>query len=365
MEKQDAPRDWFSKPGDSLRGLMARRQVTPQDLAEKIQGGSETVRGLFAGTVAIDSRLADALSQAVGGSRDFWINRQAQYEVALERAVTRADSIEGEWWLRNAPLPGSTLPGRLSEAKRRDEIQRRLVFYSVPTSQAWSARYGRFQSSARFRTSETFDAKPGANILWLRQGELECDLAATRPWSAVSLRDRLQVIRGLSRISQPARFLPKLKAIFAEAGVALIVVRAPTGCRASGASALVAPDKAMLLVSFRYRADDQFWFTIFHEIGHLLLHQGRTFVDEDGTPEDVSEQEANEFARSCIIPPSRMEEFNELSPRARAVTRFSVSIGIAPGLTVGQMQRRGVIKYSNLNSLKRYWSWADIAPAMS
>jgi len=128
---------------------------------------------------------------------------------------------------------------------------------------------------------------------------------------------------------------------------------------------MVAPDKAMLLVSFRYRADDQFWFTIFHEIGHLLLHQGRTFVDEDGTPEDLSEREADDFARTCIIPPTRQEEFDELQPRSGAVTRFSVSIGVAPGLTVGQMQRRGVIKYNSLNSLKRYWKWADIEPAVS
>ena len=70
------------------------------------------------------------------------------------------------------------------------------------------------------------------------------------------------------------RFLPKLQALCAEAGVALVFVRAPRGCRVSGASRLVTPEKAMILVSFRFRSDDQFWFTVFHEIGHLILHQG-------------------------------------------------------------------------------------------
>jgi hypothetical protein len=91
----------------------------------------------------------------------------------------------------------------------------------------------------------------------------------------------------------------------------------------------------MLLVSFRYRADDQFWFTVFHEIGHLLLHQAQTFVDDSNTPEDRSEQEANDFAKSVIIPIDRAAEFEDMAENRESILRFSVSIGVAPGLTVG------------------------------
>lgn len=42
----------------------------------------------------------------------------------------------------------------------------------------------------------------------------------------------------------------------------------------------MAAGNRMLLVSFRFRADDQFYFTVFHELGHLLLHDGQTFVDD-------------------------------------------------------------------------------------
>jgi Zn-dependent peptidase ImmA (M78 family) len=164
----------------------------------------------------------------------------------------------------------------------------------------------------------------------------------------------------LSKISHPRRFIPKLKQLCAEAGVALVVRRTPKGCYASGASALVAPDKALLLVSFRHRADDHFWFTVFHELGHLLLHQAQTFVDDTHTPEDRSEQEANKFAQSVIIPESRADEFNSLPVQRDAILRFSVSIGIAPGVTVGQMQRAGRLSFRNLNSLKRHWTWEDI-----
>ena len=165
-------------------------------------------------------------------------------------------------------------------------------------------------------------------------------------------------------MSQPTRFVPKLKELCAEAGVALVVVKSPKGCHASGASRLVTPDKAMILLSFRFRADDQFWFTVFHEIGHLLLHGAKTFLDDENTPDDESEQEANNFASSLIIPEARREEFHRLSGDRDAVMRFSVSIGVAPGLIVGQMQHQNMIGRNILNSLKRFWTWDEIEPAL-
>lgn len=363
VSQQETARDWFSKPGDSIRGLLVRKNLAPQELAAKLADDMTLVRGLLAGSISIDQNLADSLSKNLGGSPEFWIRRQAHYDAALEKAVSSATSNESDLWLRNVPIDGPAPAGKLNDAKRREEIKRRLVFFGVPTIRSWEARYGRFRSGAHFRTSQAFVSKPSTTILWLRRGEIECDLVATRPWNPGNLRDRLVAVRGLSRISHPSRFLPKLRQLCSEAGVALVVVRAPAGCYASGASALVAPDKAMLLVSFRHRADDHFWFTVFHEMGHLLLHSAQTFVDDKDTPEDKSEQEANEFARACIVPEARVDELNELPASRDAVVRFSVSVGIAPGLTVGQMQRRGKIPYSKLNSLKRYWTWSDIDPA--
>jgi HTH-type transcriptional regulator / antitoxin HigA len=361
-EHQFTP-DWFSKPGDSLRALMQRRGIAAQQLAEKLNGGASTVRGLLSGSVAIDAKRAKFLSEHVGGGVDFWLKRQANYDAALDRAVSAAE-CDADLWFTRVPSVNPH-PRSQNEAERREHLRKRLAFFNVATIRAWEARYGRLLSDTRFRTTETFASSKVAVLLWLRHGELEADMTLTRPWKPANLRDRVDAIRKLSKISHPARFIPKLRQLCAEAGVAVVVIKAPKGCYASGASTLVAPDKAMVLLSFRYRADDQFWFTVFHEVGHLLLHGARTFVDDRNTPNSESEQEANEFARSCIIPDSRMAEFESLRGERNAVLRFSVSVGVAPGLTVGQLQRRQIIKHHSLNSLKRYWTWDEISPALA
>jgi plasmid maintenance system antidote protein VapI len=357
--------DWFSKPGDALRSLMQRRTVSPSDLAQRIEGGMAIVRGILDGSVAIDLEMAKALAESIGGTSEFWLKRQANYDVALERAVCLAAEYEADEWLGRVPSPGTKSRGRLTEAKRREEIRRRLVFFNVANMRAWEARYGRLRDYTQFRTSASFNSKNSAVLFWLRRGELEADLVPTRAWNPDKLRDRLEAIRKLCKVSRPIRFLPKLKELFAEAGIALIILSAPKGCYASGASRLVTPDKAMILLSFRHRADDQFWFTVFHEIGHLLLHGSQTFVDDESTADRKSEREANDFASSCIIPEARKAEFDRLSADRDAIMRFSVSIGFSPGLIVGQMQHRRVIGHNSLNSLKRHWTLDEIESALA
>lgn len=222
----------------------------------------------------------------------------------------------------------------------------------------------RLCSDTLFRKSPSFESDTGATLMWLRSGEIGADLVSTRTWSSGNLQDRLDAIRKLSKVKSPELFLPKLKELCAEAGVAVVAKKAPQGCRASGASRMVAPDKAMVLVSFRGLSDDKFWFTVFHEIGHLLLHGAKTFLDDDMDEIDESECEANEFAANCIVPRERAEDFERLDTRKEEVMRFGVSVGVSAGLIVGQMQHRRMIRTDQMNFLKRHWKWDEIADVM-
>lgn len=357
-EQQFTP-DWFSKPGDSLRALMLRRGLPVEHVAQHLQGGMSTLRRLLDGTGTIDTQQAAELAEHFGGTASFWLKRQANYEAALERAVDMAAATECDDWLK-LPVPGDKPRGRLTVEKRRAELKRRLTFYSVGNLKAWDARYGRICSNTLFRKSEAFTSDDAAILMWLRMGELSADVVDTQNWSAGNLQDRLGEIRKLSKVKDPWLFLPKLRELCAQSGVAVVTKRAPQGCPASGASRMIAPDKAMILLSFRGLSDDKFWFTVFHEIGHLLLHGACTFVDAEMDGFDEVEREANRFASQLIVPEQNDDEFVQLKPTQDQIVRFSVRVGIAPGLTVGQMQHRRMIRQDQMNYLKRRWKWDQI-----
>ncbi len=358
---QEFTPDWFSKPGDSMRALMVRKRVAAQSVADRLEGGMATLRSLLDGSLAIELRHAVTLSASLGGASSFWLRRQANYQEALERALDRAmsDPEESAAWMA-LQVPGPNPRGRLSEERRREEVRRRLAFFNVGTMAAWRARYGYICSETLFRTTNAFWSDDGAVLMWLRNGELGADLVDTRAWSAGNLHDRLSAIRKLSMVRHPEIFLPKLRTLCAEAGVAVVTKRAPEGCRASGASRMVAHDKAMILLSFRGLSDDRFWFTLFHELAHLILHGARTFLDADMEDHDEHERQANEFAARLIVPEHREGDFKRLPPTRDKVIRFSVAGDVAPGLTVGQMQHRRMIRPNQLDFLKRRWNWEQL-----
>jgi Zn-dependent peptidase ImmA (M78 family) len=144
--------------------------------------------------------------------------------------------------------------------------------------------------------------------------------------------------------------------------VAVAIVRAPAGCRASGAACFLHSDKALIQLSLRYRTDDHFWFTFFHEAAHLALHAAQgLFVDADAeaTPPSLEEQEANQFAADVLIPARYRAEFEALPLSGRRVIAFARSMGVSPGIIVGQLQHAGRVGYQQLNSLKRQFTSFD------
>jgi hypothetical protein len=236
-----------------------------------------------------------------------------------------------------------------------------LYFFQVPNIAVWRSRYSSLLTRARFKTSPSFEAEFGAVVAWLRRGELLAEGIKCSGWSTTVLRDVLGAARGLSRQRAPSVFLPKLKSLCASAGVALVVARAPAGCRASGATFFLNDGRAVILLSFRYKTDDQFWFSFFHEVGHLLLHdRGRVFIETGETPTEKEESEANDFAEEMLIPTHFRSRVMEVKPNnAAEVVRLARAVGISPGILIGQLQHHGVIDHKRYNGYKRRYTWEE------
>jgi len=354
--------DWFSRPGDTVSSLMSRRGLSASELAQRLGCDRLKVRDILAGLTPIDEELSDALADAVGGTPSFWRKRQATYDIYLSRAADAVPAEIARDWLRKVPVNGMASAGWIERPTGRSEALRScLAYFGVIGPEEWHRRYAALSADVAFRTSPTFESSLGPLSAWLRQAEMQALLSSCAKWNRQVLADSLGRLRTLTLLREPAKFLPRLQALCAEAGVAVIILRAPQGCRASGATRSVSSDRAMVVLSFRYLSEDHFWFTFFHEIGHLLLHdRATTFVDVDIEATDEREREANAFAATTLIPAAYQREMATLPGRSRIVLRFAASIGISPGIVVGQMQHQGLLGPANLNSLKRRYTWNDI-----
>jgi hypothetical protein len=236
-----------------------------------------------------------------------------------------------------------------------------LKLFDVADVAAWQSRYGGAAAAAAFRMSSSVKTYPGAVIAWLRWAELLAGRIPCGVWDPTAFRERLRIARRLTWQKDPASFLPTLRRFCAEAGVAVVIARTPKGCPASGATRFLSPNKAMMVLSFRYRSDDHFWFTFFHEAAHLLLHgPDAIFLEDTGDVTFDEEGEANDFAAAMLVPLEHQAELRSLPLDSDSILRFARRVGIAPGLVVGQLQHRDRVAPDRLNWLKRRYVWDQI-----
>ena len=207
-----------------------------------------------------------------------------------------------------------------------------------------------------YRTSQAFESDPGAMSAWLRKGELIAREITCKPYDEAAFKAALKTIKSVT-LKPPEEFQHEVVRLCADAGVAMAFVPELPKMRASGATWWLTPNKAVVLLSLRYKSDDHLWFSFFHEAGHILLHGKKDVFIEDNQSSD-KEDEANRFASEFLIPASKLKTFM-LSTRLskEAIRAFAAELGIAPGIVVGRLQHDSFLPVTHCNELKTRLVW--------
>jgi HTH-type transcriptional regulator/antitoxin HigA len=353
---------WAVPPGRTISDLAKSKGIALTSLAQLVDMTEDAFDNLLSGSYALNACVAARLEAVFGASANFWLRREEQYRNQLAQ-LTEGVSPENEeykFWLKCLPVKEMQGLGWVESTRDKTEtLHRVLDFFDVPNLDAWHRTYIDMRAATAFRTTDAYLENAPATAAWLRQGERQAERIECNSWNPKLFEAQLAKIRSLTQIASPSEFLPKLEKLCAEAGVAVVVVKAPKGCRASGATFFTNPGKAVLLLSFRYLSDDQFWFSFFHEAAHLILHWDADLLilETSDSPKSIREEEANRFASEQLIPRELQKRMPEAAKTLRGIMRLARDAGIPYGIVVGQMQFRGLVRRERYNSLKARYNW--------
>ena len=149
----------------------------------------------------------------------------------------------------------------------------------------------------------------------------------------------------LTQTGNHQSFFPEIQKRFLEAGVVLVVLPHLPGSKINGATKRV-DGKVMIMVDDRGKYADTFWFTLFHEIGHVMNGDfGVSFYTE---VEDETELAADEYAQNTLIPSEKYSEFVQTGEAytAESIRQFAVSIDRDPGIVLGRLKRDEYVPYA-------------------
>jgi Zn-dependent peptidase ImmA (M78 family) len=109
-------------------------------------------------------------------------------------------------------------------------------------------------------------------------------------------------------------------------------------------------------LSGRFRTNDHFWFTFFHEAAHIILHGKKDIFLENvvGTEIDQDkEEEANAFATRILIDDKDWKEIaNNLPLMPLEIESHAYKLGVAPGIIIGRLQHEDLVSKAFGNELK-------------
>jgi addiction module HigA family antidote len=363
IQRLDYEPDHASPPGELIQEHLETLGISARELARRCGRSGKLMAEIAAGKAPIEPETALQLERVLNIPASVWIRMEAAYQLHQAREAETATLAASYPWASKFPLRQLCERSFLARpADKSAQVRELLRFFGVGNVKACEERLEDLLA-VDFRTSTSFKNDTLALAAWLRIGELRAAAIETADYDREKFVHALREIRELSLIPIDVA-LPKLTEKCAAAGVAFVLEKGLPKIRASGISRWLTPRRALIQQSLRYKSDDHFWFTFFHEAAHILLHSRKEiFIDMakgPGSADPKQEAEANVWAADFLVPASAMRTFVlTFAGGEDEVRKFAAKQKISPGIIVGQLQHNGVIGFAALNGLKARYEWSD------
>jgi len=347
--------DYAVPPGETLREVIESLGMSCKELAIRTGLTEQSINRILKGSQPITYETANRLEFATGVPASMWNNLEAQYREQLARINERERLEKERDWLKEIPVAELVNRGILPQTKDKALLVREaLKFYSVNSVQTWRQVW--LKPAVAARRSTCFESRPGPASAWIRIGELQAREIDCVPFDKNRFKKALIEIRGLTR-EAPEIFEPEMRRLCARAGVAVALIKEMQKVPWSGATKWLTPQKAMIILTLRGKGEDKFWFSFFHEAGHVLHDSKKELLINDGSHDDPREKRADDFAAEFLIPSKYNDTIRQIRSRAQIIS-LADRIGIAPGIVAGRFQYL-TKKWIYFNDLIRKFEWAE------
>lgn len=329
-------------PGYYLKEMVEESGLTQEDYAKFLGTTPKNLSILIRGEQSLSIDIATKLSRMYGTTINYWLNLQQTYDAMqaeflsdqeLEREREVFKLLDYKYFRDNFGLPD--LPRKTDE-----QIKSIREFLSIASLTVLRKK----DLAVSFRSySDNLSLSNIVNANTMVQIAINIALKTkTVKFNKRKFEDAVNF--ALTQTRNHKGFLPVVRKAFIEAGVVLVVLPNLKNSGINGATKKI-DGKILLMVNDRRHFADTFWFTLFHEIGHIMNGDyGITFKDN----KNESEDEADLYAQKCLIPQSQYEEFLDSHNvfDERTICEFAELIDQDPGIVYGRLQNDGKIDYT-------------------
>lgn len=332
-------------PGATIREQLEDRGMKQKEFAVRMGMSEKHISQLINGDVHLTPETAEKLEMVLGIPASFWNNLEAVYQEKLAKAKAENEMDEDKEIAKKFPYKEMAKNNWVPAARTAEERVINLrKFFEVASLTIIENPAITNIACRRLNEGKNGDA---ALIAWAQQARLEARNMNTQPINMKRLSDIIPTIREMT-LQKPEGFCQVLQSLMASCGIALIFLPHIGGSFLHGAT-FVDGNKIVMGLTVRGKDADRFWFSLFHEIAHVL--EGH--INKPFGADEQDEHDADVFARDTLIPMEVFQAFvSKQEFNASSISQFASQIRIAPGIVVGRLQKENYIPYDRCNKLK-------------
>jgi HTH-type transcriptional regulator/antitoxin HigA len=336
-------------PGATIKEQLFNRGMTQKEFASRMEMSEKHISRLINGEVQLTGDMAIRLEMVLGVPARFWNNLESIYREKFSKAQAENEMDEDLEILKKIPYNEMVRNQWIEPSDRKEEKVINLrKFFEVVRLGILDKKLVPNVACRKLGDGEKSDF---ALICCAQKAKIESRNIETKQINIEKLKEVIPEIRKMTMLDSEV-FCGLLHEKLNECGIALVFLPHIGGSFLHGVT-FCGGKKIVIGITLRGKDADKFWFSLFHEIGHIILgHLSLT----DGTSEK-DEEDADFFARNTLIPDYIFKQFTDKGDFNKTnIINFSKETGVDAGIVVGRLQKEGWIKYNCHNDLKTKYS---------
>ncbi len=344
-------------PGEYLKESLDTMEMTAKEFAVRTGISERTLSSIINGNGSVTFDIAYKLASYFDTSVDFWSNLQNAYDL-YEKEAEIAQQMDRDWQLAKIIRKYLADNGFISKDNSKETIvntARKLAGVNALELLKAPDSFVSLKQQHSDKGNEVF-----AQNFWISLALNEARKKNGTAYDRTGLLQAIEKIRDMT-VLEVHDFYPELESTLSQCGISFVALPYLQRSNIYGATKWFSRSNVMLAVSNRTGKADLFWFTLFHEIAHVLMeHRREMLVNEEGT-EDT---EADKMAADMLIPAQQWKQFTSdgiFTPTS--IFAFAQQTGIHPCIVLGRLHKENIVPYWKFE--KEFGKTYDISEMIS
>ncbi|MBR3308857.1 MAG: HigA family addiction module antidote protein [Lachnospiraceae bacterium] len=355
--------DLLIHPGETIYDVLEERGLTQKELAQRAGVSEAFLSDVIHGSKDISKGLAMGLEYALGVPNSFWLNLQANYDAEV-LSLHEEESVREEEkevltsiheivvYLRKMSL----IEDGLTQSQMVISLRKLLQVSSLTGLKSLAP-------TGVFRMSDSALVNPDVLGAWL----CLCKVLGT----AETIDSRFEsekvdeLVSGIKEIMLTGKkdFRKELRSLLAQYGIDFSLLVNFRGAPVHGYAARKEDGSIQMVLTLRGSFADIFWFSLFHELGHIVngdVSKAGGFIDVQNSRDERREAAADSFACEALLDSGSYKNFvNKGVYSYTAIRNYAKTQNVPPYVVIGRLQKEKIIPWSWYQKYKPRYKWAE------